>query len=362
MYLKKHMYGNTCTEDLWDAFEEASGLRVGEVMNNWVTMKGYPLLTVSEYQRNATVATLRISQKRFTAHGAIEITNTKDLWKLPIQYITNDESKKTLFYMLLDKKSEITVQTNSVAEWIELNPKWIGFYRVKYTEPLNYKLMAPIMDKSISNRDRMSLISDAFQLASAGEKPTVEYLNFVKAYIEEDDLAVWQVLEGHFSLLNTILSNTEFQAKLRPFIYHTCSRLYEKAQPWAQLTGEESDNLLGLKVIAIRRLGLMAFQPVVDEAKRLFQDHRSGKKELDVKIRAIIYQIVAKDSYDDETYKYFIDRYIKTNAEEEKARCAGALMTASKESRVRAVMRFAVSVSFGHLDISIVRHSSMLYS
>ena len=37
IYLKKHLYGNSVTNDLWSGVAEASGINVSKVMNNWVT-------------------------------------------------------------------------------------------------------------------------------------------------------------------------------------------------------------------------------------------------------------------------------------------------------------------------------------
>ena len=37
IYLKKHLYGNSVTKDLWLGIEEASGIDVPKIMDNWVT-------------------------------------------------------------------------------------------------------------------------------------------------------------------------------------------------------------------------------------------------------------------------------------------------------------------------------------
>ena len=36
IYLKKHLYGNSVTNDLWSGIAEASGIDVPKMMNNWV--------------------------------------------------------------------------------------------------------------------------------------------------------------------------------------------------------------------------------------------------------------------------------------------------------------------------------------
>ena len=37
IYLKKHLYGNSVTNDLWSGVAKASGVDVPKMMNNWVT-------------------------------------------------------------------------------------------------------------------------------------------------------------------------------------------------------------------------------------------------------------------------------------------------------------------------------------
>ena len=46
IYLKRHQYSSTSTEDLWAALEESSGKQVGKMMNTWTKQKGYPVLKV----------------------------------------------------------------------------------------------------------------------------------------------------------------------------------------------------------------------------------------------------------------------------------------------------------------------------
>ena len=43
-YLRQHQYGNTETNDLWDAIEETSGEPVRRMMDSWIWQPGYPLV------------------------------------------------------------------------------------------------------------------------------------------------------------------------------------------------------------------------------------------------------------------------------------------------------------------------------
>jgi aminopeptidase 2 len=40
MYLKKHLYGNTVSQDLWDGISEAAERDVGKMMQTWVGKVG----------------------------------------------------------------------------------------------------------------------------------------------------------------------------------------------------------------------------------------------------------------------------------------------------------------------------------
>ena len=45
-YMKKYQYGNTETFDLWNAWEDASGLPVKEMMTSWTEQMGFPLVKI----------------------------------------------------------------------------------------------------------------------------------------------------------------------------------------------------------------------------------------------------------------------------------------------------------------------------
>lgn len=50
-YLTKHKYGNTFTEDLWDALEGATGKPIRMVMSTWTRQMGYPVIKVLQFKK-----------------------------------------------------------------------------------------------------------------------------------------------------------------------------------------------------------------------------------------------------------------------------------------------------------------------
>ncbi|MDP1136506.1 M1 family aminopeptidase, partial [Klebsiella pneumoniae] len=45
LYFKRHQYGNTVGDNLWDALAEVSGKDVAAFMHSWVNQPGYPVVT-----------------------------------------------------------------------------------------------------------------------------------------------------------------------------------------------------------------------------------------------------------------------------------------------------------------------------
>src|SRR6201996_3808925 len=62
IYLKRHAYGNTQTGDLWAALSQASGKDVGKVMDIWTKQVGFPVITVTENEKEQTIS---LKQNRF---------------------------------------------------------------------------------------------------------------------------------------------------------------------------------------------------------------------------------------------------------------------------------------------------------
>ena len=68
LYLRRHQFGNTFTEDLWAALEEVSGRPVGDVMSTWTRQTGYPVVRVTE-RRDGSTRVITASQRRCLADG-----------------------------------------------------------------------------------------------------------------------------------------------------------------------------------------------------------------------------------------------------------------------------------------------------
>lgn len=88
-FLKQHKYSNACSRDLFDALETVSKKPVYDVMNDWITKKGHPLVTVYEESRNSSMIVLKLWQKRFSMSslndGPDDTDPDEDYWQFPLE-------------------------------------------------------------------------------------------------------------------------------------------------------------------------------------------------------------------------------------------------------------------------------------
>lgn len=172
IYLTRHQYKNTSTEDLWQALSEASNKPVGEVMSTWVKQMGFPVVSVSTKQ-DGTKRVLTLSQDKFTADGSAP--NESYFWKIPITISTKKSPTEIHHSFVLDsKKTEIVLDDIPNDTWVKINPGTVGFYRTRYPPKMLEEFLPSIKDMTLPPLDRLGLLDDLFAMVQAGQTSTVE--------------------------------------------------------------------------------------------------------------------------------------------------------------------------------------------
>ncbi|SCV74094.1 BQ2448_6526 [Microbotryum intermedium] len=108
IYLKKHLWGNTATMDLWEGIAESSGEDVAKVMDSWVNKIGFPYVQVEESAKG-----LKLTQHRFLGSGDATSEEDATLWHIPLQLLTVDsrtgECKIDRALILSEREMEIVL-------------------------------------------------------------------------------------------------------------------------------------------------------------------------------------------------------------------------------------------------------------
>lgn len=180
LYLKKHLYSNAVTADLWAGISEASGMDVSKVMANWTLKVGFPVISVEE----PGDGTIKVTQNRFLSTGDVKPEEDETLWWVPLQVKTvgSDGKVNTDPKAFLEGRS--TTYDLKGSDAFKLNGDSIGVYRVKYTPERLAKLGQQA--QSFSVEDRVGLIGDAATIARAGYAKTSGSLNLINELAETE--------------------------------------------------------------------------------------------------------------------------------------------------------------------------------
>lgn len=341
LYLTRHQYKNTKTEDLWAALEEASSKPVAQVMSTWIKQMGFPVVSVSSQQAGSK-RVLTLKQDKFTADGQ---TSKEDyFWMVPITVSTAKSPNTTALSTVLDKKTmQIELDDISEADWVKVNPGTIGYYRTRYTAEMLDQLIPSIRDQTLPPLDRLGLLDDLFALVQAGRAPTVEVLKLIEAYRNESNYTVWTSITNSLIKLQILLSHTALEEQFNAFGI----RLYKPIADRLGWDAKPDENHLDtlLRSLVQNRLATYNCQEFLAEAQSRFKEHAAGGQQLPADIRGACYKAVLKHG-SIETFDEMLRLYRATDLHEEKDRISRALGSITDVEILKKVVDFAMSVSF----------------
>ncbi len=196
LYLRRHAYANTHTEDLWSALADASGQPVGQIMDGWIHQGGFPAVTAAVTEHG-----LEVSQRHFT----LDPDRGDDrIWAVPLRLrLRTPGGDRREMRLLLDQRCRTL--TVGEAEPVTLNSGGSGFYR----EDVGAEALAAVAAAGLGDRsadERHGLLDDAWAATLAGSLEAPAFLDLVlRGFAAERDLTVWQALAGALAHLRRLL-------------------------------------------------------------------------------------------------------------------------------------------------------------
>ncbi|KAI0228894.1 Puromycin-sensitive aminopeptidase [Lamellibrachia satsuma] len=338
LYLNRHKYKNTFTEDLWAALAETSDEPVQEIMSTWTKQMGFPVLKVSE-EKNGNTQILTIRQEKFSADGTSDGNDC--LWMVPVSISTASSPNKAMHRLVLDQQ-EATVTLNDVksSDWVKLNTGAVGFYRTQYSSGMLESLLPSIKDGSLPPRDRLGLGNDLFALARAGEASTVDFLKVAQAFVNETNYTVWSDLLNGLATLSTLMQYTDYHAN---YLTYNCRLLADIAKNlgWDPVKGETHLDAM-LRSLVIGRLGRSGHKDTIAEAKKRFAAHCSSIAVMSADLRAPVYATVLAHGATEE-YEQMLKLLSAADMHEEKVRILRSLGAVRDKKLIQRVLDLSLS-------------------
>lgn len=236
-YFKKHAYGNTTGDDLWEALSTESGKDLGEFMNIWLTQPGYPVVSVT--RKNGQI---EISQKHFV----IGADSEEKLWPIPL--FANDPK----IPQILEGRSLISEQNQG--SFLKLNQDSKSYYITHYDRVLVGNLLAHLDE--LSNIDKLQLLNEASLLSKAFTVEAAELVDLLGAYRHEKLQSVWEVMTLLLTDLKRFAEKDDIlEAHLKRFACSIANPLYKELGWKAKKEEDSSTTKLRASVISLMLYG-----------------------------------------------------------------------------------------------------------
>jgi aminopeptidase N len=326
-YMAAHMYSNTTTADLWNAFSEASGKPVGEIAAGWTEQPGFPVVKV----KREPDGNVSLTQERFT----VNFTNAPSLeWKIPLTYAVVGEGPATL---LMSGKFD-SIHNISADRALKLNVKGAGNYRVEYDE-LSWKLLLGAV-KNLGVEDRVNLLSDAWALVQANRASIALYFELVEKLPTSTELAEHEQIIHVLDFINRILSGSSEQEKFQRYARSLLRPTFD-AVGW-ETKSDEQPSTANLRASLITALGNLNDPKVVANCRERFKAFLSNPESLAPDLRPAIFSVVGRYA-DESTWNELHQLGLKTTSIEEKQNYYDALADAIDPKLVKKTLPIALT-------------------
>ena len=325
-YLKLHKYGNATASDLWNSLSSASKLPVRKLAAAWIQQPGYPLVTATINKNN-----LHLSQKRF-----IFGSKDKTVWPVPITIKT----EKRVFTDMLEKREKKIAMKD---KWFKANYGQTGFYRVKYDDSNLSKLKCAAACKNLPSIDRWGIQSDLFRLCRHNEATIGKYIDFIKAYRNENDYTVLRSVFGSMQSVYFVFSREKLwngvEHKFMSMFEETFSKILDRIGWEPKPKEKERDSQM--RNLALGYLGFAGHKKTIEMTRKKFDSYCNGKP-LHPNMRGITFSIVS-DSADETVYKRLLRMYKKSQSPEEKVQILNALGNFRDPRILKKALDFSIS-------------------
>ena len=326
-YIKKHAYGNTKTEDLWAALEDASGKPVQKVMDIWTKYVGYPVVTVTE---NDDKKSIHVKQNRFLRTGDVKPEEDKVIYPVFLGLRTKDGVNEQL--TLDSREGDFSVPST---DFFKLNSDHSSLYRTSYTPERLEKLGEAAQQGLLTTEDRAGMIADAGALASSGYQKTSGLLSLVKSFNSETEFVVWNEI---LSRIGTIQSAWLFEDKkveeaLKAFQLQLVS---EKAHAKGWTFGPNENHVEAqFKALLFGSAGLSGDKAIIKAAQDMFAKFVGGDRQaIHPNIRGSVYAIVLRNGGNKE-YDALLHEYLTAKDADERNTALRSLGRANTKELIK---------------------------
>jgi aminopeptidase N len=281
LYMQRHAYGNTASDDLWRAVENAAHKPVRAIAHDFTLQPGVPLIRAGEPVCRDGRTTLALTQDEFTKDRAGKVPLA---WRVPvIAQVAGQARRSTLV-----EGGHATLTLPGCGP-VLVNAGQSGYYRTLYAPGA----FAALKDRfpSLPAIDQLGLLADTWALGMTGRQSAADFLALASSLTPDTDPQVWGAVAGRLATLNDLYDGQPGQARFRQFAIGVLAPKLARIG-WESRDGEAPtvtilrNDLLGV-------LGALGDPATVREARRRYDAAQQGGAPLPAAQRKVIMRVVA---------------------------------------------------------------------
>ncbi|HWJ04433.1 MAG TPA: M1 family metallopeptidase [Steroidobacteraceae bacterium] len=281
-YIREHLYGNTVTDDLWNAIAKETAAPVPKIAHDLTRQAGVPVVNMLAANCENGQTSLSLNQ----THYAIDAGSTSArVWALPVKVAVLGQVPTSSIVSGTTPEKVVTPGCGPVV----LNAGQGGYMRARYTR----EGMAAITERygDLTADDQLGVLHDTLSLATNGDQPMADYLDLTRNVPATVDPVVASALTRQLLELDRLSRGLDLQAAYRAYARGVLRTLFA-AVGWDARAGE-SDNTAVLRTDLISALNDLGDPQVVAENRARFDEFLASPARFSADARRSVLRNVA---------------------------------------------------------------------
>ena len=283
-YMRRHQYGNTVSDNLWSAVEQAGAAGITEIAHDFTLQPGIPLVRAEATCRGGTTA-LTLTQDEFSRDRKDAVAASPQRWRVPLLIQAGNAAPVR---RVLEGSAALELPGCGP---VVVNGGQLGYFRTLYT-PVMVTQLAGAMPR-LAPIDQAGLVRDNYALAEAGYQPAGVALDLLSVVPGDANPVVAQTAINRWAVVHGVATETD-----RPRI---AALARDAWLPRLQQLGfdpkpEESLVDTALRGDLLTALGNMGEETVAAEARRRFAALLEDPKALDGPLKTTWLAIAARNA------------------------------------------------------------------
>jgi aminopeptidase N len=284
-YMERHKFGNTVSDNLWRAVEEAGASGLTAIAHDFTRQPGIPLLNASARCENGATV-LSLSQSEFSRDRKDQAAANPQRWRVPVlATVVGGEAARHV----LDGSGRLSMRGCGA---VVVNSGQLGYYRTLYSPEMLDQLEGAMA--RLQPIDQLGLMRDNLSLARAGYQPMAPALDLLAAIprdanpvVAESAVEQWRLVH---SMVEDPADHTSLASLTRELWLPRLESLGFEPRPGEELTDAN------LRAELISALGAMRDERVLAEARQRFARLANNPRALDGPLKTTWLSIAANNA------------------------------------------------------------------